>query len=204
MVQINNKKRNIFFVIKKSFVILMLIIFIPVFTGCFSTTDLGNSGTNGNSDDESINGTNEITTYEYLIGDTVSFCNIEYTVKQYRISKYYDWLEVSNANNNLCIIDIEVYNSTNETKNFKEGLFFPSHIYTYSLYCEGVQGTGLFDNSNVYLLSHDSIMAREKLNCVLVYEISSEVLNQNTEDIYLEITLNKIAERTEIHNIKLK
>ena len=180
-------------------------IFIIIF---FIISFIGNDSQKENKTETNIEEEKEevLTTkiYEYLPNETISFCGIEYKIKRTYIDKDYEWIEVSNYNNNFYIIELEVYNSTNETKNFKEGLLFSNHIYTYSLFCDEVQGVGKFDMSDEYLLSYDSIMAKETIECALVYEISEEVLNYESKNIYLEITFNKIADRTEIHKIKLR
>lgn len=143
-------------------------------------------------------------TYHELKEEFV-FYDLNYTATSYGIDDYwcsktsFDDANPANENNLLCFVDMKMYNPTNKTITLKD--YMNSNI-SYTLVCDDIKYNTKWGYSDVYLMEHDDIDARETIEAVLLFEAPKEVL-ENAQKIELRISLNK-KDTKDIHIIKLK
>lgn len=141
----------------------------------------------------------------YNMKEEFVFYDLKYTATSYGVDDYwssktsFDDASPENENNLLCFVDMKIYNPTNKTITLKD--YLNSNI-SYTLVCDDIKYNTKWGYSDVYLMSHDDIDARETIEAVLLFEAPKEVL-ENAEKIELRISLNK-KNTKDIHIIKLK
>ena len=83
------------------------------------------------------------------------------------------------------------------------GWFSSSNLYTYKLYCDNSSYSTSYGYESEFLVNHEDIKSSETIECVLMFEIPKTVAN-NSQEIKLEMTFNKIDDQNEFHIVKLK